>query len=484
MIDETQGAGWAQEPNSATTPPTPTAAETVGYCQDCGRPLSRETVRTVGSGVFCEPCLEVRLGSTGRAGAATGSVPPVGYVPPMGAVPPPPPTDPFASIPPVPGEPSPTLAGLLGFIPGVGAMYNGQYAKGIAHILIFTVLMSIANNVSDIFGLLVAGWIFYQVFDAIHTARARRDGTPLPNMFGLNDIGDRVGIHWNAMQQQQGWNTQQGSPQPGAAPQSTAQQGAAQTAWNTPAAAPQPTQANWAGYVPPTAFGTAYAPAPTPNYAAEMHAEMAETRADVAETMADARAAVAEGHSYAHSAATGAANYAQTYTGAGTSVPNPYPNAVPPVPTGTRFPSSAIWLIALGIIFLVPGIHLNDRWLTPIVLFIAAGLTFYRKLSDVSDLRAATGQDNPWYTVRCMRGPIILLLLAILFALQAMNVASFEKTWPLLLIVVGIAIAVDRSFLSKSATQQMPPYWQQPPVAPPAPAAAAPQPSNPTKEEF
>jgi hypothetical protein len=36
-----------------------------------------------------------------------------------------------------PGEPSPGLAALLGFIPGVGAMYNEQYAKGIVHLMVF-----------------------------------------------------------------------------------------------------------------------------------------------------------------------------------------------------------------------------------------------------------------------------------------------------------------------------------------------------------
>src|SRR6185437_9034909 len=100
-----------------------------------------------------------------------------------GTIPPPPPPD----------EPNPGLAALLGFIPGVGAMYNGQYAKGIVHLIVFAILVSLAGE-NGIFGLFIAGWVFYQVIEAHHTAQARRDGTPLPNPFGLNDLGERLGF--------------------------------------------------------------------------------------------------------------------------------------------------------------------------------------------------------------------------------------------------------------------------------------------------
>ena len=41
---------------------------------------------------------------------------------------------------------SPGLALFLGMIPGVGAIYNGQYAKGMVHAIIWGVLMSIADS--------------------------------------------------------------------------------------------------------------------------------------------------------------------------------------------------------------------------------------------------------------------------------------------------------------------------------------------------
>jgi TM2 domain-containing membrane protein YozV len=93
----------------------------------------------------------------------------------------------------VPSAPNPALATVLGFIPGVGAMYNGQYVKAIVHVLVFVVLVGMANA-HGLFGILIAAWVIYQVFDAYHTARARRFGMPLPDPFGLNDLGNRIGL--------------------------------------------------------------------------------------------------------------------------------------------------------------------------------------------------------------------------------------------------------------------------------------------------
>ena len=134
------------------------------YCQNCGKALCSNCVRKAAGGqILCEPCW---MAWTAAAGAQR----------------------PF--VPPPPGAPSPGLAAFLGLIPGVGAMYNGQFIKGLVHIGIFAVLVS-AANVYDVFGFFIAGWIFYQAFEAYHTAKARRDGEPLPDPLGLNDVS-----HW------------------------------------------------------------------------------------------------------------------------------------------------------------------------------------------------------------------------------------------------------------------------------------------------
>jgi hypothetical protein len=72
-------------------------------------------------------------------------------------------------------------------------MYNGQFVKGLAHIVIFATLVS-ATDVYQVFGWLLAGWIFYQVFESYHTAKARRDGEPLPDPLGLNEIHHWFGL--------------------------------------------------------------------------------------------------------------------------------------------------------------------------------------------------------------------------------------------------------------------------------------------------
>jgi hypothetical protein len=85
------------------------------------------------------------------------------------------------------------VAGILGCIPGVGAMYNGQFVKAFAHVVIFVILVGVADHF-DAAGMLVAAWVFYQIFDAVQTAIARREGRPLPDPFGLNDLGQRLGM--------------------------------------------------------------------------------------------------------------------------------------------------------------------------------------------------------------------------------------------------------------------------------------------------
>jgi len=136
------------------------------YCQNCGKALCATCVRSgAGGQIFCEPCW-----------TSWHSV-----------------QSPFVAPP--PGAPSPGLAAVLGLIPGVGAMYNGQFIKGLVHVVIFAVLVS-AAHIYGLFGLLIAGWVCYQVFDAYHTARARRDGEPLPDPLGLNDLSHWFGPSW------------------------------------------------------------------------------------------------------------------------------------------------------------------------------------------------------------------------------------------------------------------------------------------------
>lgn len=183
------------------------------YCQSCGKPLCSECIASKNlqpaGTVLCSQCLQ-SWQSAARP--------------------------PFVPVP--PSTPSPAVAATLGFIPGVGAMYNGQFIKGLIHVVIFAVLIS-AAQVFSIFGLFIAAWIAYQVFEAYYTAKARRHGLPLPDPLGLNELGS-----W--------FNT--GAQPPAATPGQSQQAQAAQAPYappyQTPSARP-PYAAPQAGFTGP-----------------------------------------------------------------------------------------------------------------------------------------------------------------------------------------------------------------------------------------
>jgi hypothetical protein len=81
----------------------------------------------------------------------------------------------------------------LGAIPfGVGAVYNGQYTKGLVHLVIFILLVVGASNGHDpldtICGILIAAFVLYQIIDAVKTAKAIQAGQTAPDPFGLETM--------------------------------------------------------------------------------------------------------------------------------------------------------------------------------------------------------------------------------------------------------------------------------------------------------
>ena len=55
MSDDIQNDGWTpvETSASAAVPGAGAASAPAGFCQDCGRPLTPESLRNVGAGVFC-----------------------------------------------------------------------------------------------------------------------------------------------------------------------------------------------------------------------------------------------------------------------------------------------------------------------------------------------------------------------------------------------------------------------------------------------
>ena len=65
------------------------------------------------------------------------------------------------------------LAGLLSIFPGLGSLYNRQVSKGLIFIVIFAGLVTLqtTGEGQPFAGLLLAGFWFYQLIEAVQTAK-------------------------------------------------------------------------------------------------------------------------------------------------------------------------------------------------------------------------------------------------------------------------------------------------------------------------
>lgn len=161
------------------------------FCRTCGKPLCSACRRPVSGTVFCE--------EHAPAGARAGnsSTPP----PPSSSYSYPVNDSPYTAPPPRSMHASPPLAFLLGLIPGVGAIYNGQYAKGLVHAVIFGLLITAISSHSlhgfePLLGILIGVFFFYMALEAYHTARKREAGEPIEefsSLVGMNEDGFPTG---------------------------------------------------------------------------------------------------------------------------------------------------------------------------------------------------------------------------------------------------------------------------------------------------
>src|SRR5262245_45459426 len=123
------------------TCPNHPETQAVAFCRSCGKPLCDECKHSAQGTIFCAEHV------------------------PAAAPPPPPPTgaSPYRRH----DLPSPALAAFLGFIPGVGAIYNGQYAKGLIHAIIFGLIISIMHRAGGesepMLAFLLTAWFFYMI---------------------------------------------------------------------------------------------------------------------------------------------------------------------------------------------------------------------------------------------------------------------------------------------------------------------------------
>jgi len=147
-------------------------APNVAFCIHCGQPLCTECIRKVQGSVYCEKCLgNIVGGETVKKDIVAGT--------------------------------NPGAAFALGLIPGVGAIYNGEFVKAAIHILIFGTLVSVADATdAALFSLAAAGFYFYMPFEAYYTAKKRMLGA---QGIALETPIDRLQQQFGTMKDRELW---------------------------------------------------------------------------------------------------------------------------------------------------------------------------------------------------------------------------------------------------------------------------------------
>lgn len=153
--------------------------DAAGFCRNCGKPLCQQCAREVRGALYCEQCLANMMAapqpprSTAASFAAPAAAPTYVYAAPV-----------------VHEGPNPGTACALGFIPGLGAVYNGEYIKGLIHVIIFggiiAALSSDAtpNGLQALLGIFLGVFYCYMPIEAYRTAKAKRMGLPVTGFFG------------------------------------------------------------------------------------------------------------------------------------------------------------------------------------------------------------------------------------------------------------------------------------------------------------
>jgi hypothetical protein len=301
-------------------------------------------------------------------------------------------------------------------------------------------------HVNGIFGLFVAGWIFYMAFEAYQTARARREGLPLPDPFGLNSIGERFGFHPQEHPDLGNFYDQTLGKMPGAAP--------IHKEWNVDAD-------GGAYYSRTDATGakTTYQVDPEGNVSSSKTA----------------------GAGYPPPPPPPGYGYGQAPYGVPPVQPPPAwappPPPVygmppmPPMPPRSGLPTGAIWLIGLGAFALLGSLHpfafLEGEATGGLFLMALGAFMFYKRQSTLSGMYPAGSPGTKYLWARSMRGAGVVFIVGLLTFFQGIHLVRWESSWPLLLIFLGVMILVERSTANQMVAPPYPTGY--PPVPPTAP---------------
>jgi hypothetical protein len=397
--------------NCATHPETTAAA----YCRTCGKALCENCKRDIHGVIYCEPCIAARLQDTIPA-----------------AAPPPPP------IVISPGGPNPTVAGVLaGFLPfGVGQAYCGQYSKGLAHMAIFIALVWASDNAGPfefVFGITLGAFYFYQIIDAVRTAKHIQQGLPAPDPFGLGALFG-------------GKSAPMSQPSSATYPAASSGTYPAASSGSYPAAA--------SGAAPSSGSHTAAQPPSSGDYSTATGVPPSGTSGTAVPPSGMYSGATPP---YGYGAATPPFGY---HTGMHFS--GHYPAAAMEHAHGA--PVGPIVLIAVGILILLTNLgHLHWNWAGmywPLILIFIGVWHGWRRLTSTK-CQCARCRAN------CVIGPLVPITLGILFLLSNLGIVPFGHSWPVILIVVGLGVLFKHHAPTVGHVDEAQPPFIPPPGGPP-----------------
>jgi len=113
------------------------------FCGTCSKALCAECSHQIKGKVFCQDCL-VR-GAEWAAAVKDLRIP----------------------------SDAPKRAALLSLIPGIGAVYNGEYQKAITQFAVFAALSIMGDSVNGVFGFGAVVFLIFTMFDSYRTAETK-----------------------------------------------------------------------------------------------------------------------------------------------------------------------------------------------------------------------------------------------------------------------------------------------------------------------
>lgn len=152
---------------------------------------------------------------------------------------------------------------------------------------------------------------------------------------------------------------------------------------------------------------------------------------------------------------------------------------------GTKVPAGAAILIGLGILFLLHTAGLFEVGMGVLIslALILLGVWLFAKHWGL--LGGVTSRCNcEQCRTRRLMGPAIMITLGVLFLLDSVSNIEFHKTWPAILLVIGVVKLFQSNASSAGHIGPLPPdVSTYPPVPPPATSGGVVEPQPPSSGE-